>query len=213
MIIEDNPVLSLKESNEIIKFLPIKTKNKDKISDKELLRIPEKSDSSAAIKQNNSLNNQIQHKTLTNLSKSIKIKENKDDDNYKKVNQIYQNMENIGGDNTNTPNIVDDIIGNSTPILAQKNINFIENISNSLGVLANRYSYNPNEKQAINEIKQTEENIDNILKHIEIEWQEEIKYIKENGFNGFSIKKLKETKIVSGHAELEGNLKKILIHI
>jgi len=213
LIIEDNPVLSLKESNEIIKFLPIKTKNKDKISDKELLRIPEKSDSSAAIKQNNSLNNQIQHKTLTNLSKSIKIKENKDDDNYKKVNQIYQNMENIGGDNTNTPNIVDDIIGNSTPILAQKNINFIENISNSLGVLANRYSYNPNEKQAINEIKQTEENIDNILKHIEIEWQEEIKYIKENGFNGFSIKKLKETKIVSGHAELEGNLKKILIHI
>jgi len=32
-------------------------------------------------------------------------------------------------------------------------------------------------------------------------------FIKKNGFNGYNCKKLKETKIISGHAELEGPFK------
>ena len=43
----------------------------------------------------------------------------------------------------------------------------------------------------------------NLLIQIEKEWEMEFRYIVENGFNGYNIKKLKETKMQLCHAEIE----------
>ncbi len=49
--------------------------------------------------------------------------------------------------------------------------------------------------------------IANIVSHIQKEWQTEYNFIIENGYNGYHSKRLKDSKIVSGHAELEGSNK------
>ena len=49
--------------------------------------------------------------------------------------------------------------------------------------------------------------IANIVSHIQKEWQTEYNFIVENGYNGYHSKRLKDSKIVSGHAELEGSNK------
>ena len=49
----------------------------------------------------------------------------------------------------------------------------------------------------------TDEERERLLSKIDNEWKIEYKYIVNNGFNGYSIKKLKETKMQLCHAELE----------
>ncbi len=49
----------------------------------------------------------------------------------------------------------------------------------------------------------SEEERDKLLNKIEIEWKAELKYIINNGFNGYNIKRLKETKMQLCHAEIE----------
>jgi len=49
--------------------------------------------------------------------------------------------------------------------------------------------------------------IANIVSHIQKEWLTEYNFIVENGYNGYHSKRLKDSKIVSGHAELEGSNK------
>ena len=49
----------------------------------------------------------------------------------------------------------------------------------------------------------TENERNNLINKIEKEWDMEYKFIVENGFNGFNIKKLKETKMQLCHAEIE----------
>jgi Leucine-rich repeat (LRR) protein len=49
----------------------------------------------------------------------------------------------------------------------------------------------------------SEEEREKLLVKIENEWKVEFKYIINNGFNGYNIKKLKETKMQLCHAEIE----------
>ena len=49
----------------------------------------------------------------------------------------------------------------------------------------------------------TEEERTKIIEKIKYEWDLEYRYITENGFNGYNIKKLKETKIQLCHVEIE----------
>jgi hypothetical protein len=49
----------------------------------------------------------------------------------------------------------------------------------------------------------SEEEREKLLVKIENEWKVEFRYIINNGFNGYSIKKLKETKMQLCHAEIE----------
>jgi hypothetical protein len=49
----------------------------------------------------------------------------------------------------------------------------------------------------------SEEEREKLLNKIDNEWKLEFKYIVNNGFNGYNIKKLKETKMQLCHAEIE----------
>jgi hypothetical protein len=51
----------------------------------------------------------------------------------------------------------------------------------------------------------TETQSASIINHIRLEWENEYKYIIDNGYNGFNSKRLRESKISSGHVELDGD--------
>ena len=179
LIIEDNPVLSIKEATEIIKFLPIKSKNKDK-KDKE--KGSDKSESSLSIKQIGQVSNvnnmsiQLQ-KTFNNnsLSKSLNLKKEDSHESSKGLNQIYQNME--GNELTNTPIIPEEFIQNSTPLVAGYGnpgsnsiipniMNNNKNNDNPLSVIANHsqqnYYKDQNQNDKYNSSTNPSSNINNI---------------------------------------------------
>lgn len=149
LIIEDNPVMVLREALELTKSLPIKVKQKE--SSKKQLNFP--------LEETNTLN-------LTLANKLEKDKNNEHDT--KSGSVIFNSNMNASTSTNNLP------------------VN-IHEVNEKFG---------KNEDQSLN-----------IIKHIEKEWLQELAFIRKNGFNGYNCKKLKETKIVSGHAELEGPYK------
>lgn len=152
LIIEDNPVLVLREALELTKSLPVKVKqSKDS---KKQLNFP--------IDENTNMN-------MTLVNKFDK-----------------ENM--VKNDHIETKLSSNSLFPNNNQ--SSSNINIQIN------------TYEPSENKG-----KTEDQSISIIKHIEKEWLQELAFIKKNGFNGYNCKKLKETKIVSGHAELEGPYK------
>lgn len=161
LIIEDNPVLVLKEAAEILKTLPLKVKNSSKdTSSKESsqsLKIADKLKKDEIISISN---------TNNNLSKQIK--------SVSPEKKSHHSLSVLTG------------------IEALPEINLDKDIK-----IKGQNVENKGEEI-------TEDQSNNIISHIEKEWKTEYEYIVENGFNGYNTKILKESKIVSGHAELEG---------
>ena len=173
LIIEDNPVIVLKESVEILKTLPIKSKQPNNKESNGSLSIPSPSfnppinlngkklsekftiNSKKEIEVNNLLNSNSNTSTIIGKSKTLENNEQLPEINLDSVNKI---------------------------IIQPKNIVFkSEEISPA----------------------QTK----NVISFIEKEWQSEYNYIVDNGYNGYNTKRLKESKIVSGHAEVESGFK------
>ena len=96
------------------------------------------------------------------------------------------NISNFNSTNNSTTSF-----NNNNPKL--KVSNYEERSTRSTNLYTNN-SYNDN-------LKENERN--NLLIQIEKEWEMEFRYIVENGFNGYNIKKLKETKMQLCHAEIE----------
>ena len=152
LIIEDNPVLVLREAIELTKSLPIKLKQSKE--NKKQLTFP--------IEETSNMN-----MTLVNKFDKENMVKNDHIETKLSSNALFHNT-------------------NQT----SSNINIQVN------------SYEANESKG-----KIEDQSISIIKHIEKEWMQELAFIKKNGFNGYNCKKLKETKIVSGHAELEGPYK------
>ena len=152
LIIEDNPVLVLREAIELTKNLPLKIKQTKE--NKKLQNFP--------LEESINLNNT--NMTVGNKNeRDIVIKSELSNDIKSSNNILFSNA-------------------NSSPTVPSNN-----QIENNAGT------------QTKGEDQST-----SIVKHIEKEWLQELSFIKKNGFNGYNCKKLKETKIISGHAELEG---------
>ena len=151
LIIEDNPVMVLREALELTKNLPIKIKQKE--SGKKQQSFP------------------LEEMNTLNITLANKVEKEK------------------------TSEVTEPKLGNS---LHNNNyINVAASNSNLPGV----------QHETIEKPSKIEDQSTNIIKHIEKEWLQELTFIRKNGFNGYNCKKLKETKIVSGHAELEGPYK------
>jgi leucine-rich repeat-containing protein 49 len=200
LIVEDNPVLVLKESSDLIKGLPIKVKNNKElmneminINNNNLLNKRKDSNQRNQIESINSTLGGFKENSLSTLPirrdsnsiKDLKRVINNESNNtistfspvLKKSNLINRELPEILIDQMNTPSIKEeDVI----------------NLNNDKNIFANHLD---------------ETSTSNIISHIEKEWHYEFKYICDNGYNGYNTKRLKESKIVSGHAELEGNNK------
>lgn len=173
LIIEDNPVLMLKESYEIVKLLPVKNKSCSTIN-------------------TNSKNPKSSNSSLNKLHSSpIKSQIEIFNDNTVHKRQGFSNM--IKG----LPDISDNTLNVS---YSEVNINANNNKDDICDV-------NPTNNINLESGGVSEADSDNIINHIEKEWRVEYTYIIDNGYNGYGPKRLKESKIVSGHAELEGNNK------
>lgn len=182
LIIEDNPVLVLRESHEIIKTLPLKNKtHKD---------------------SNGSVVSALQKDSSNGLKLKVKdspLKMSKKDDN--------PNFSNFNTElNTISSPKLKKLNSSKTNHLPEINTN--DHTNDQKDDYRNDHhfpSLNSNFTFKSEEISQTQSS--NIISHIEKEWTNEFSYITENGYNGYNTKRLKESKIISGHAELEGSNK------
>lgn len=263
LIIEDNPVLVLKESAEILKTLPVKYRKEKEVKDnKDWLKEKEKEASKERERESsvNLLQKSSSHKLKDVISQTpsvvmIKEKEKtgtatlKDNpynsphhnlhkssaelNNYsinstdKKRSglpeittlesatwnpmQSYYNSNNFTNINNNDKitTLINEQTTNNIDGEKDNNQNIPTEIMNSTGnnFKINKKVQNSSHQTVNNTSSNQHEQSINIIKHIEKEWILEYNYIKENGYNGYNNKRLKESKIISGHAELEGNNK------
>lgn len=256
IILEENPFLNFKESQEILKTLPLRFKSKTN---------PLNNDTSQM--QTIPLN----HSTLPNKKNSqnnVMISKNTD-----KTNTINSSFNNLGNGNGNGINIYSNYNSNYgiqnkddkksrglekiklNPLSSSSTIKYgsnnltssinnhtnnnnsnsgmihlgVNNNSNKSGLINfsnnvrktsvnfNINTSNLNNSNIINNTSlnekilgkndKSDKGLDKIIFHIKKEWVDEYNFILSNGNNGYIAKRLKETKMISGHAELEDNTK------
>ena len=140
--------------------------------------------------------------------------------------QIYKNNINSNTQNNNNNNGLNNSVNQFKSNISNKNTNGATNDNNNNIKHANSNSnlsnqstrnesfnntngnsnFNNNKNNGGNKGDQdnlSEEEREKLLVKIENEWKVEFKYIINNGFNGYNIKKLKETKMQLCHAEIE----------
>jgi hypothetical protein len=219
LMIDDNPVIVLKETSEILKVLPVTLKknysnnNKNTQSSKNIfiknnlnndeggLSIP------PIIKQQNSnfspilVNKKHLNNTHTNGFNINKISSpNKNIYNNNNNNNELQNFPKLHlNNNTNNNSIY---TGNNSNQIIINNTNNQNSYINTQNNITNN-NINKNDKDNYASMAINTEETNKIISQIKIEWIDEFNYIKTNGFNGYNSKRLKESKIISGHAELE----------
>ncbi len=116
----------------------------------------------------------------------------KDQNLFKKFKNLNENN-NINNNNNNRN------INSSNSTQVQKNVK-VSNVDDKTTRSQTR-SQTGNSNNNNDNLTDVERN--NLLIKIEKEWDMEYRYIIENGFNGYNIKKLKETKMQLCHAEIE----------
>ena len=207
LYIEGNPVIFIKDACKKFYNLPLKFKDQAQFQ---------------IFKNNTNANNQSNNNNNNGLNNSVS--QLKSNISSKNTNGASNDMNNIKHANSNS-----NFISTSTNnIKGAKNSNFdeikkSENSNNNNGEntqaktksnqstrndsLSNsNLNYNKNNGGNNNKNDQdnlSEEEREKLLVKIENEWKVEFRYIINNGFNGYSIKKLKETKMQLCHAEIE----------
>ena len=144
----------------------------------------------------NDTNNNIKHansnsnfiSTSTNNIKGAK------NSNFDEVKKSENSNNNTNGESNQTKTKSNQSTRNDS--LTNSNLNYNNNNRNNG---ANNNSNNNKTDQD----NLSEEEREKLLIKIENEWKVEFRYIINNGFNGYSIKKLKETKMQLCHAEIE----------
>ena len=211
LYIEGNPVIFIKDAYKKFYNLPLKFKDQAQFQ-------IFKNNSSPNNQANNNNNNNGLNNSVNQLKSSVSSKNTN--------GAINDNNNNIKHANSNS-NFVSTSTNN---IKGAKNPNFDEvkkaensnvntnsetsqtksksNQSTRNDSLSNsNLNYNNNRNNGGNNKNDpdnlSEEEREKLLIKIENEWKVEFRYIINNGFNGYSIKKLKETKMQLCHAEIE----------
>ena len=145
----------------------------------------------------NDTNNNIKHansnsnfiSTSTNNIKGAK------NSNFDEVKKSENSNNNTNGESNQTKTKSNQSTRNDS--LTNSNLNYNNNNRN------NGANNNNNNNNKTDQDNLSEEEREKLLIKIENEWKVEFRYIINNGFNGYSIKKLKETKMQLCHAEIE----------
>ena len=211
LYIEGNPVIFIKDAYKKFYNLPLKFKDQAQFQ-------IFKNNSSPNNQANNNNNNNGLNNSVNQLKSSVSSKNTNgainDNNNIKHANSnsnfVSTSTNNIKGaknpnfdevkkaenSNVNTNSETSQTKSKSNQStrndsLSNSNLNYNNNNRNNGG-------NNKNDPDNL-----SEEEREKLLIKIENEWKVEFRYIINNGFNGYSIKKLKETKMQLCHAEIE----------
>jgi len=212
LYIEGNPVIFIKDAYKKFYNLPLKFKDQAQFQ-----IYKNNTNGNNQNNNNNGLNNSVSQLKSNISSKSTNGATN-DSNNIKHANSnsnfVSTSTNNIKGgkstnfdevkksENSNSNNNNND---NNQPKTKTNQSARNESLTNS-----NLYYNNNNRNNGgnNNNTKNDQDNLseeerEKLLVKIENEWKVEFRYIINNGFNGYSIKKLKETKMQLCHAEIE----------
>jgi hypothetical protein len=212
LYIEGNPVIFIKDAYKKFYNLPLKFKDQAQFQ-----IYKNNTNGNNQNNNNNGLNNSVSQLKSNISSKSTNGATN-DSNNIKHANSnsnfVSTSTSNIKGgkstnfdevkksENSNSNNNNND---NNQPKTKTNQSARNESLTNS-----NLYYNNNNRNNGgnNNNTKNDQDNLseeerEKLLVKIENEWKVEFRYIINNGFNGYSIKKLKETKMQLCHAEIE----------
>ena len=212
LYIEGNPVIFINDAYKKFYNLPLKFKDQAQFQ-----IYKNNTNGNNQNNNNNGLNNSVSQLKSNISSKSTNGATN-DSNNIKHANSnsnfVSTSTSNIKGgkstnfdevkksENSNTNNNNND---NNQPKTKTNQSARNESLTNS-----NLYYNNNNRNNGgnNNNTKNDQDNLseeerEKLLVKIENEWKVEFRYIINNGFNGYSIKKLKETKMQLCHAEIE----------
>ena len=212
LYIEGNPVIFIKDAYKKFYNLPLKFKDQAQFQ-----IYKNNTNGNNQNNNNNGLNNSVSQLKSNISSKSTNGATN-DSNNIKHANSnsnfVSTSTSNIkGGKNTNfdevkkseNSNTNNNNNDNNQPKTKTNQSARNESLTNS-----NLYYNNNNRNNGgnNNNTKNDQDNLseeerEKLLVKIENEWKVEFRYIINNGFNGYSIKKLKETKMQLCHAEIE----------
>ena len=180
LYIEGNPVIFIKDAYKKFYSLPLKFKDQAQF---EIYKNNVNLNNVNNINNNGKINN-------GGINTSVSLKNAKipslDENNKIEFNQIINNND------TNN-----NIINKSKSKQSTRN----ESLTNNSNTNYNRNNGGNNNKGEQDNL--SEEEREKLLIKIDNEWKMEFKYIINNGFNGYNIKKLKETKMQLCHAEIE----------
>ena len=211
LYIEGNPVIFIKDAYKKFYNLPLKFK------DQAQFQIYKNNTKNNNPNNNNGLNNSV-NQLKSNISSKSTNGATNDSNNIKHANS------NSNFTSTSTNNLKAGKSTNFDEVKKSENSNTNNNNNetnqtktksnqsarNDSSANSNLY-YNNNRNNGGNNNNNNKNDQDNLseeereklLVKIENEWKVEFRYIINNGFNGYSIKKLKETKMQLCHAEIE----------
>ena len=212
LYIEGNPVIFIKDAYKKFYNLPLKFKDQAQFQ-----IYKNNTNNNNQNNNNNGLNNSV-NQLKSNISSKSTNGATNDSNNIKHANSnsnfVSTSTNNLkGGKSTNFDEVKksenSNTINNNNETNQTKtksnqsarndslsNSNLYYNNRNNGG--NNNSNNNKNDQDNL-----SEEEREKLLVKIENEWKVEFRYIINNGFNGYSIKKLKETKMQLCHAEIE----------
>jgi len=205
LYIEGNPVIFIKDAYKKFYSLPLKFKDQTQFQ-----IYKNNINSNNNNKNNNGLNNSVnQYKTnISSKNNNGAINDNPNIRHTNSNNFISTSTATLR--NTKIPSLEEnnkielnnnnDIKNNIASKSKSKQSTRNDSLTNSNNTNNNRNNGGNNKGEQDN---LSEEEREKLLNKIENEWKVEFRYIINNGFNGYSIKKLKETKMQLCHAEIE----------
>ena len=209
LYIEGNPVIFIKDAYKKFYNLPLKFKDQAQFQ-----IFKNNINSNVNTLNNNGLNNSVNQFKSNIANKNTNGASNDNSNNNNNIKHANSNSNFIststnlkGGKDelkkseNNNLNSINDNNNQTKTKSSQSTRNDSFNNTNGNSNLNNNNRNNGGNKGDQDNL--SEEEREKLLIKIENEWKVEFKYIINNGFNGYSIKKLKETKMQLCHAEIE----------
>ena len=195
LYIEGNPVIFIKDAYKKFYSLPLKFKDQAQFQ-------IYKNNINSNNNNNNGLNNSENQLKLLNKTNNggtndnNNIKQTNSNPNF--ISASASSIKNLKDENNKIEFSNNDANSNSTKSRSKQstsNGSFTNNTNNNKNNGGNNTKSEPDNL--------SEEEREKLLNKIENEWRNEFKYLVNNGYNGYNIKKFKDSKMQLCHAEIE----------